>query len=358
MDAAGVSVVDEELGDRAGAAVEVLVGAPGRPIDPGVVQGERDVPGGMGQVPERDGARLVDRGGEAWDVVDLARGVVHAGEQGHGEPVTVLVDGALEVLDPVQRLAVPRPDDDQVARGIEPVQAQLQFDGIPVGRERRCVDEDRRPRAGRPEERREQQVQVDGQRVERRDLVGTRPDEPRGRFAHGVVGLEPGAVPGEPAVDPEPPPRLELGVDGGAGRHGLGAERLTREVDARRAVVGGGQHESVAVAGKGIARVEPARVVLGPIDGWRRQRPTGSGAAFAPGQSGAPPLAISRTSTPAASRRLAAMLARAPDLHITVTGPSRGIEASWSARSPRGIRIAPGTTPSSRHSCGSRTSRA
>ena len=68
-----MSVVEEQLGDRAGAAVEVLVGAPGRPVDAGIVQRERDVPGGVGEVPERDGARIVDRGREsgmscAWPV--------------------------------------------------------------------------------------------------------------------------------------------------------------------------------------------------------------------------------------------------------------------------------------------------
>ena len=52
--------------------------------------------------------------------------------------------------------------------GSRPCSHRLQFDRISVGWECRGVDEDRRLQAGRPEERRQQEVQVDGQGVERR----------------------------------------------------------------------------------------------------------------------------------------------------------------------------------------------
>ena len=91
-------LVQEQLGDRARAAVEVLVGAPGRGVDVGIVERQGHVPGRVGEVPQRDRAGVVDRGRESGDVVRLARRVVHAGQQGQRQPVAVLADGRLEVV--------------------------------------------------------------------------------------------------------------------------------------------------------------------------------------------------------------------------------------------------------------------
>ena len=61
---------------------------------------------------------------------------------------------------------------------IQPARREVAGQGVPVGREERRVDEDPPPLALRPEERGQQQVDVDGQRVEERDLGGTGADDP------------------------------------------------------------------------------------------------------------------------------------------------------------------------------------
>ena len=139
-----VAFVDEHLGERTGTAVQVLVRAPGGEVDVPVVERERDVAGGMGEVPARQGADRMDRAGQAGDVHDLAGGVVDAGDERHRQPIAMPVDGGLDVLGPQGGLAWPRPDDDEVGGRIETVQPKLRVDGIPVRGKRRGVDEDRR----------------------------------------------------------------------------------------------------------------------------------------------------------------------------------------------------------------------
>jgi hypothetical protein len=254
--------VDEELADGARAAVHVLVRAPRRPVDIRVVQGEGHIPSRMGEVPQRDGAGTMDGRREPGDVVGLARGVVHPGQERHGEAVSVLVDGRLEIVRRDERFAVLRPDDDEIARRVQAMQPQVRFDGVSVGREGRGVDEDRRPRPGWPEERRQERVQVDGQRVERGHFAGPRADEPGRRLADGVVGPDPRTFPVEPAIDSEAGPGVELSVDLGARRHRLGTQGLTSEIDLRPAVRGDGQEEPLAVGSERVGRVEGEGVGL------------------------------------------------------------------------------------------------
>ena len=244
----------------------------------------------------------------------LARGVVHAGQECDRQASAVLVDGRLEVVRRQRPFAVWRPDDDQVLRRVQAVESELQFDRVPVRREGRGVDEDRRSRAGRPEERRQQQVQVDGQRVERGDLAGTRADQSRRRSADGVVRRDPGAFPLEPAVDAETRPRSELGVDGRSCRGRLGAERLTCEVHLGRPVRGRRQDEPIAVAGDGVGRVQFPRVRLPERrrGGGHRDGTVGSG-----GRTGAPVAAASGSSSAeiVAGQSCAPPRAIEPDVH-------------------------------------------
>ena len=210
-------VVDEDLGDRPRAAAQVLVGAPHREVDVPVVQGERHVARRVRELPAGERAGLVDRGREPRDVVDLAGRVVHAGQQGDRERVAMRVDGRLEVLGPHRRLARARSDHDEVLGRIEPVMDELRLDGVPVRRERRRVDEDLRPAPARPEERGQQEVEVDRQRVHRR-----RPRSGRAPTSR-AVGSRSGssnetqvAVLVEVALDAERGPRVQLGLDGRA----------------------------------------------------------------------------------------------------------------------------------------------
>ena len=79
-------------------------------------------------------------------------------------------DGRLEVLGPDEVLAVARPDDDEVRRGVQAAPGEVGRQGVPVGREERPVGQDPAAATLGPEERSEQEVDVDGQAVEQRDL--------------------------------------------------------------------------------------------------------------------------------------------------------------------------------------------
>ena len=95
-----MALVDEDRAHRAGAAVQVLVGAPGGEVDVPVVERQLDVPRGVRQVPADDGARVMAGRGEPLDLERLAGREVDAGEEDEREVVRVFGDGGLEVLGP------------------------------------------------------------------------------------------------------------------------------------------------------------------------------------------------------------------------------------------------------------------
>ena len=104
-------------------------------------------------------------------------------EEDEREVVGVVGDGRLEVLDPDDVLAVARSDDDEVRRRIQPALGEMARQGVAVGREERTVGEDPPAPAVGPEERGEQQVDVDGQAVEQCDLDRPGADDPGHRLA-------------------------------------------------------------------------------------------------------------------------------------------------------------------------------
>ena len=167
----------------------------------------------------------------------------------------MLVDRRLQVLGPDDRLARARADDDEVLGRIQPVMDELRLDRISVGRERRRIDEQLRPGTVRAEERGQQQVQVHGQRVERRDLVRQRPDQPGRGLAQRFVERDPGRALVEVALDAERSPRVQFGLHGRPYGPGLCAERLAGEVDPRRAVRTHRQVESLALRRERVGRV-------------------------------------------------------------------------------------------------------
>ncbi len=101
-------LVDEDRADRARSAVEVLVRAPDGEIDVVVVERERDVAGGVRELPADDRPDLVGRRRQPPDRQRLTGREVDAVEQDEREARAVLGDRALEVLDADRVLARPR----------------------------------------------------------------------------------------------------------------------------------------------------------------------------------------------------------------------------------------------------------
>src|SRR6185369_8600668 len=184
---------------------------------------------------------------------------VHAAEEHQGEIVTMLVDHLVEIVRPDGVLAGPGPDDDQVAFRVETVMAELRLDHVSIGRERRRIDEDPSSLPGGSEERRKQEMEVDAQRVRRRDFGGLGPDQPTGRTGEVTLDIDPWLLRVEPAVDTEAGPRVEPFLDRGARVLRLGSQALPGEVRLGSAVTPDRQSEAVTEAGgsaiRGIAPV-------------------------------------------------------------------------------------------------------
>ena len=204
-----------------GSAVEVLVRAPGSGVDVPVVERQRHVAHGMGEVPQRDRPDAVRGTREPLDVQALAGRVADAGEQRHRQPVALRRDRRLDILVPQQVLALARAHDHELGRRVEAVEPELRRHDVPVARERRGVHEDPRPGAGGPEERGQQQVEVDAQRVAGRDLGSACADEPRRAVPEPVLVSDPRRAFLEPAVDAAVRPLVELPRQRLARRHRL-----------------------------------------------------------------------------------------------------------------------------------------
>ena len=225
--------VDEQRTERAGATVEVLVRAPRGDIDAPVVEREFDVARGVGEVPADDRPGRVTGCGQPFDLEGLPRREVDAGEEDQRELTGVLRDRTFQVRGPDRVLARAWPDHDEIRSRIQPARREVAVQSVPVGREERRIHQDPPSRPLGPEERGEQQVDVDGQRVEDRDLERTGAHDPGHRLAQRVVEREPRPLAVPPALDTQVRPTVQLGFHGRARRPRLEPQRLPGEVDRR-----------------------------------------------------------------------------------------------------------------------------
>jgi hypothetical protein len=180
------------------------------------------------------------------DVERLAGREVDAGEQRDGKLVAMTVDRRIEVVRSERVLALARSDDHEIRRRVETVMAELRLDDVAVGWERRGVDEHPPPGAVGPEERREQQVQVDAERVRGADLGRCRADDPARRAGQLPLDVDPRPRRIEPAIDPEPRPCVEPLLDRRPRRVRLRAEAHAREIGLRPPVAALREPESIA----------------------------------------------------------------------------------------------------------------
>ena len=183
-------------------------------------------------------------------------------------------DGRLEVLGPDEVVPVTRPDDDEVRRGIQAAPGEVGRQGVTVGREERTVGEDPATATLRPEERGEEEVDVDGQAVEQRDLDRARPDDPRHRLAQRSIEREPGAGRVEPGVDAVARPRVELRRDrrarrSAAGGRATGRRGRSRAIHRVRSGCGTGRASTASAHQPRRASARPASAWAGLRCRWR-----------------------------------------------------------------------------------------
>ncbi len=253
-----MTLVHESAGDRARAGVQVLVAAPRRKIRPPFVQIQLDVADRVSQV-EADPAtvlagKLTDRG----HVENLARVILHAGQQQQRRPLALALEQGGEVVD-VQDLVLARLPLQQVFSGIVAAHADLRRGRVTVRRERGRLDHDPAALPLRRVKARHQQVQVDRQRVHRDDFRCLRTGQCRERRGCMAVVGDPRARRLEVAVHAASRPFREFFNNVLRGKFRLQAERITAEIDNRAAAAFAGKLEAVAKAGERILFVEPGR---------------------------------------------------------------------------------------------------
>ena len=277
----GVAVVHEDRPDRARTAVQVLVGAPDGEVDAVVVQRERDVADGVGQVPADDRTGSMAGLRQAGDRQGLAGREVDAVEDDEGQARTVLRDRRLEVVDPDGVLAGPRSDRD---RGPRRGPARARRGGCGTRGDRRGRSGRRSGcAAARPAGRKNEasirwrftvsvlRTATSLGRAPTRRAIGAR--NASSVVNHGRPGSK---WPSTPRCAQASSSRL----DGRPDRPRLEAERLAGEVDrgrAARAVRSVRQQEAVAIGGErvggvprsgvglaGGVRVARQRIVSGP----------------------------------------------------------------------------------------------
>ena len=239
--------------DRARPAVQVLVGAPRGEVDVPVVERELDVARGVGQVPADDRAGGVPGRGQPLDLERLAGREVDPGQEDEREVVgRARAMAASRSSVRTRCLAVARADDDEVRRRVEPALGEVARQRVAVGREERAVGQDPPAPAVGPEERGEQEMDVDGQAVEQR--------RPRrgARRRSGAIGSRSDLVQGEPRTAAGRTRRRRRGAPRRRARSSMAArrgprlqpERLAGQVDRRRC--------RRAPSGCGTGRASPA----------------------------------------------------------------------------------------------------
>ena len=152
---------------------------------------QRDVAGGVRQVPAHDGPGGVARRGDRLDVQMLAAVVVHRAEQHQRDPMPFPLQESDDILAAQTVLARARCQPDDGGVRVEAVEPGLAADRVAVGGKGGVLDDDRVPLRGGPVEADHHQVQVHRQRVHGHDLAGQRTDQARRRFAEQLVIAHP-----------------------------------------------------------------------------------------------------------------------------------------------------------------------
>ena len=287
LEVAAVALVDEAAGDGAGPAIEVLVRAPAGEIDVPVVQCQRHVARGMGQIPADHAAVAVCGGGDPLHVEDLTREEVHARQQNQRDLLAQLLEQRLDRLAAQRVLVCQRLDLKEGVGGIKAAVAQVRLDRVEVGGERGVLHQDLLTGPGGRKERGQHQVQVHRQAVHHHDLAACLrrrrrcADEPAPALAQRLVIGVPRRLGFEMRIGGERGPIFELAGDGALDALGLKTEGVAGEVDDRLAAGSPREMKTLAERSQRILLVEVSRKSFIRLKVGVRHGRSGAGAAHA-----------------------------------------------------------------------------
>ena len=253
----------ERAGRAARPRVDVLVVAPRRPVDVPGAELERDVAGGVREIPADDSADVVPGRGDRRDVDELARQVVDAAQQDERDRSAPALELGCDVARAQRRLTLARPQPHDRRRRVEAVLARLRGDRVRVRGEGRVLDHDAIALGRRPVERGHQQVEVHGQRVHRHHFLRLRSDEARERRAQLVGRGQPGPLALEPALHGETGPGLELRRHRAGRRARLETQRVAGEVGPLAALDACPGRRAEIGPPRGVGRIARERLRLG-----------------------------------------------------------------------------------------------
>ena len=236
---------DVEIGGRAGAAVQIFVGAAHREVGAGAVQVDRDRAGRVAEVPQHQRAGALSGGGDGGHVPARGGLVVDVGQHQHRDVGTE------------RRLDLAARHDAQARAGNAGDRA---LGDVEVGREVARLAQHhaaRRVDAGGFAQGGDQRLEeAGGSGIADDDLVRARADQRGDLVAEADGGVDPALI---PAADQALAPLARGGVgDRGRRRRRQRAERVAVEVD--HAV---GEGEAGAHRCEGVGGVERAGVVEG-----------------------------------------------------------------------------------------------
>ena len=232
-----MALMHEQAADRARTAVEVLVTAPAREIAPRVVEGEREVPGGMGQIEADHAPPGVAEPCDLIQVEHLAGVILDPRQQDQRDGIALALDGLREVFPPQAKLTGPRPDHEQRRRRFQAMEADLGLDGVAIGGKGPVLDQDLVPFHRGSVEAHHHEVQIGGERPHHRHLVRLGADERRARLDQKLMVGHPGTRGLEmPAHAPALPDR-QLLEDIGFRALGHEPEGVAAEIDLLPAIL-------------------------------------------------------------------------------------------------------------------------
>ena len=256
VEVAGMPLVDERAGDRAGAGVEILVGAPRGVVDVEVMQSQRDVSGRVGEVEADGRADGVAGPDDRLEIQKLTGPEVDASEHDGGESVAELGDLRFDVFGAKQILARSWCDSHHVPIGIAASRRDVRRDRVGVAREGAVLHQDQTSFAFGAMEGHQKEMEVHGERVHRDDFVRPSADHGREFVPNLLVVRIPGTLAVEVSVDRAGLPGVQHLLDDPPGGPGLESERVADEVGDLAPGLVARDVESRPKAGQGIDAVQ------------------------------------------------------------------------------------------------------